>query len=139
MVTLFTAILLLGVISGLRAFTAPAVLRYFHGGGIWAVVLAIAAVLEYAGDVYPKTPPRTQWPSLIVRLLSAGYCGWQLAATNGASVAAGVLLACIGAVAGAYGGVALRERVSAKIGNVPAGLIESALALVAAILIVTRM
>jgi uncharacterized membrane protein len=48
----------LGLVSGLRTFTPVAAVMLVRGG-IWGIVLAVAAVGEYVVDVLPNTPSRT--------------------------------------------------------------------------------
>jgi uncharacterized membrane protein len=55
---------------------------------------------------------------------------------SGGSVLLGVLLGAVGAVAGAYIGLAARRRAIEAIGRVPAALLEDALAIVGAVLVV---
>ncbi len=132
------AAVLLGIVAGLRTFTPPAVLWLVRHGGPWAIVLWVAAALEYAGDLHPSAPARTQAAGLIPRVLSGAFCGWQLVAASGGSGAAGAIAGGAAAVAGAYGGLALRARASAAIGNVPSGLLEDAVAIGAAFAIVAH-
>ena len=71
-----TALLLalgLGFVSGLRTFTPVAAVMLVRGG-IWGIVLAVAAVGEYVVDVLPNTPSRTQAMGLSARVIS-GACG----------------------------------------------------------------
>jgi uncharacterized membrane protein len=130
------AALLLGMVAGLRTFTAPAVLWLVRAGGWPAYILAVFAVLEYAGDLHPNAPPRTAAAGLVARVISGGFCGWALTKASGASIVAGVLLGALGAVIGAYGGLAARSRAIALIGRVPAGLLEDAVAIAASIALV---
>lgn len=133
MLVLIVGAFLLGIVVGLRTFTAPAVLWIVRHGGIWAIVLAIAAVVEYAGDLLPKAPARTGAVGLTARILSGAFCGWQISGS-----AIGAVAGVAGAVAGAYGGLALRTRAIAVIGAVPSAILEDLVAIGAAALIVTR-
>lgn len=130
---------LLGVVSGLRTFTAPAVLWIMRHGGLWAYVLSAGALFEYFLDVQPKAPPRTGAIGLVGRLLSGAFVGWWAAATSGISPAGGALAGAIGALAGAYGGLAVRKRAAAAVGNVASGILEDLVAIAAAVAIVTRL
>ncbi|MFY9664183.1 MAG: hypothetical protein WAL67_01390 [Candidatus Cybelea sp.] len=133
-----SAALLLGVVAGLRTLTAPAVLLLLRGGGWVSYVLVVGALLEDAGDLHPKTPPRTAPMGLIARLVSGGFCGWWLTASTGASIVAGVLLGACGALIGAYGGLSARKLSVSLIGRVPAALLEDVVAIAAAVAIVTH-
>jgi uncharacterized membrane protein len=134
----FAAIFLLGVAAGLRTFTAPAVLWLMRHGGVWAIVLAILAIGEYAGDLYPKAPARTSPPGLIARIASGAVVGWSLAVTSGAPGIAGALIALIGVALGTYGGLAVRLRMIAAFGALPAALLEDVVAIGIAVFAVSR-
>jgi uncharacterized membrane protein len=134
----FAAIFLLGVAAGLRTFTAPAVLWVMRHGGLWAIVLAILAIGEYAGDLYPKAPARTSPPGLIARIASGAFVGWSLAVTSGAPGVAGALIALIGVAVGTYGGLAVRLRTIAAFGALPAALLEDVVAIGIAVFAVSR-
>ncbi|HTU82653.1 MAG TPA: hypothetical protein VMF61_11020 [Candidatus Acidoferrales bacterium] len=138
MMPVLLAAFLLGLVAGLRTFTAPALLWLVRHGGVWSIVLAIAVLLEYAADLHPKAPPRTRAAGSIARMLSGAFCGWQLAIAGNAPVIDGAVLGALGAIAGAYAGLTLRTRAAAAIGNVPAGIIEDVVAIAAGLLIVTH-
>jgi len=128
----------LGLVAGLRTFTAPAVLWLVRHFGPWAIALGAMAVIEYAVDLLPNAPPRTSTTGLLARVVSGAFVGWTIGFAAGRSSIAGAIAGAIGAVIGAYGGLAIRLRLIAAIGNVPAGLLEDAVAIVAAIAIVSR-
>ena len=131
------AAFLIGLVVGLRTLTAPAVLLWLRDrGGVWAFVLSAAAIIEYFGDVSPKAPARTGPTGLIPRILSGAFCGWQLAAMHGGSPAPAAALGSLGAVAGAFGGLALRRQAIAAIGLVPSGMLENAIAIMLSFLII---
>lgn len=130
---------LLGVVSGLRTFTAPAVLWIMRYGGPWAYVLGAAAVFEYIYDVHPNAPPRTSMFSSILRLLSGAFVGWWAAVVTSVSPPSGAILGAIGALLGAYGSSAVRRRAIAAMGNVASGLLEDIVAIAAAVVIVARL
>ena len=72
-----TALLLalgLGFVSGLRTFTPVAAVLLVRGG-IWGIVMAVAAVAEYVWDVLPNTPSRTQ--AMGFRLASSAGRSWD--------------------------------------------------------------
>lgn len=122
------ASLLLGVVAGLRTFTAPAVLWLTRHAGPVAYVLGVFALLEYAGDLHPKAPSRTAPAPLAARIISGGFCGWVICTAAGAPAIAGAVLGICGALLGAFGGLAVRLAVSKLIGKVPAALVEDAVA-----------
>ncbi|MBV8374399.1 MAG: hypothetical protein JO302_02720 [Candidatus Eremiobacteraeota bacterium] len=127
---------LLGVVSGLRVFTAPAVLWIMRHGGTWSFVLLCAAVLEYFFDAHPKAPRRTRSAGLVPRLISGAFVGYWVAIATQSSPVAGAVLGCAGALAGAYAGLVLRRETTAAMGTVTSGLLEDIIAITAAIAII---
>jgi uncharacterized membrane protein len=130
---------LLGVVSGLRTFTAPAVLWIMRHGGPWAYVLGAAAVFEYFYDVQPKAPPRTSTSNIVARLFSGAFVGWWAAVAAEISPLSGAIVGAVGALVGAYGGLAVRRRAIAAMGNVASGLLEDVVAIAAAVAIVAAL
>ena len=125
------AAILLGLLVGSRTFTAPAVLLLMRRGGVFADLLGVLALFEYALDLSPRAPPRTQFFGLAARAISGAFCGWFVTRSNGGI--AGALLAATAAVAGAYGGLALRRAAMALVGPVPAALLEDVFAAAASV------
>jgi uncharacterized membrane protein len=130
---------LLGIVSGLRTFTAPAVLWIMRHQGPWAYVLLSAAIFEYFFDVHPKAPPRTAFPGLIARLVSGAFVGWWAAVATGISPYAGAIAGLAGALAGTYGGLAVRTRAIAAIGTYASGLLEDLIAIALSVAIVAQL
>jgi uncharacterized membrane protein len=126
---------ILGVAAGLRAFTAPAVLFLIRGISTIGIVLGVAALIEYAFDMYPKAPPRTALPSPIVRLLSGAFVGWTIA---GDAYVAGAVAGLAGAAVGLWGGLPVRLALIARIGPIPSALLGDAAAIGIALFAVTR-
>ena len=82
-----TALLLplgLGFLSVLRTFT-PVAAVLLARGGIWGIVLAVAAVGEYVWDVLPNTPSRTQAMGLSARVISGAFVEWLIATMHDGS------------------------------------------------------
>jgi len=127
----------IGFVSGLRTMTSLAALALTRGG-VWAIVLAIAALGEYVADLLPGIPSRTALPSIVVRPLSGAIAGWLICAWHGGAPVAGALAGIAGALAGTYGGHAARLWAIARIGAIPAGLAEDAVAIALAAFFVTR-
>jgi uncharacterized membrane protein len=145
-VTHFYVLLLalgIGVIAGLRSFTAPAVVAwaaYLHWinlnhtwaswvGTLWTVIIfSLLAVGELFLDKQPKTPARTAPPSFIARIVAGGFAGAVIGtawAYTWSAVGAGV----IGAVLGTLGGYQARHRLTAAHGHdLPIALLEDAVA-----------
>jgi uncharacterized membrane protein len=150
MITLFLA-LLIGVIAGLRTFTAPAAVSWaaYLGwlplgntalaflGSVWAVgILTVLAFVEFVVDQLPSTPSRTVPMQFGGRIVTAAMSGAAIGAPAGSAIAGGIA-GIIGAVIGTLGGHAARTRLAAAFRkDAPAAFIEDALALVAAIIIV---
>lgn len=133
---LLLAAFLLGCVAGLRTFTAPAVLWLMRHTSVLAYLFGVAALAEYFSDLLPNAPARTNILPLIVRMASGAFCAWGLTWSGGGSTIAAAVAGALGAVVGAYGGLALRMRAIALIGRVPAALAEDLIAIVGAILIV---
>jgi uncharacterized membrane protein len=122
----FAALLLalgIGVVAGLRTFTAPALVAWaayigwinLHGsalafmGSVWAVaIFTILAMVEFVVDQLPTTPPRTAPAGLSARIVTGALCGASLAIAGAASPSIGAVAGAIGGIAGAFGGKAAR-------------------------------
>jgi uncharacterized membrane protein len=127
----------IGLVAGLRTFT-PLAAVFLVRGGVVGIVLGVAALGEYVYDLNPNCPSRTSFPSNLARLLSGGIAGWYLIAARGGSPLLGALAGIVGALIGTYGGAAVRRRLIVRLGAVPAGIVESLVAIALAALIVTR-
>lgn len=142
--------LLIGVVAGLRALTAPAVvawaaaLHWINMDGTWVqwlshpvtvAILTVLAVGELVTDKLPKTPARTAAPSFAARILLGAFAGAVIGTAWGytwSALGAGV----IGAVLGTLGGYEARTRLSASHGrDLPIALLEDSLAVVGGIAI----
>jgi uncharacterized membrane protein len=135
----FVAAFVLGVVSGLRVFTAPAAL-YVVRGGLASIVLVAAALIEYVVDALPWTASRTIPVQLGARIVSGAFVGWAAIALSGTRPTwAGALLGIVGALAGAYGGSAARLWGIARIGAIPAAIVEDLVAIVLAGVAATRL
>jgi uncharacterized membrane protein len=143
--------LLIGVVAGMRAMTAPAAVSWAaHLGrvaldGTWlswlghlltAWVLTLFAVGELVTDQLPTTPSRTVPIQFCARLLTGGLSGAAIGAGSGALVS-GLVAGVAGAVIGTLGGRALRAQLAGAFGSDrPAAFIEDALAIAAALVAV---
>jgi uncharacterized membrane protein len=145
----------IGIVAGLRALTAPAVVSWaahfgwlnLHGsplafmGATGAVaIFSIGAVAEYVNDKLPKTPSRTAIPSLIIRIVMGGLSGACLCASAGESLMAGALLGGIGSLIGAFGGYQARTRLTRglKVKDIFIALLEDLVAIGSAFFLVSR-
>lgn len=140
---LFVAALVIGVVAGLRALTAPAAVSWaahlgwidisgsalaFMGDRWTPWVFTVLALGEFVTDQLPTTPSRTVPPQFGARLASGALCGACLGAAGGA-LAAGLVLGIVGAVIGTLGGRRARARLADTFGrDRPAALIEDAVA-----------
>src|SRR5271170_466735 len=100
--TWLIAIPLLGLVTGMRAMTAMAVLCWFAYRGdlslddtwafwaaklVTAIIFTVLAVGEYVVDKLPKTPNRTAPGPLLARVVIGGLVGAIVAAgLNGSEV-----------------------------------------------------
>jgi uncharacterized membrane protein len=141
----------IGVVAGLRAMTAPAAVSWAaHLGWIdlsqsWLAFLGyswtpwiftILAIAELINDQLPNTPSRKVPPQFTARVIMGALSGAALGIPAGMLVV-GLIAGVVGAVAGTYGGAALRGRLAISFGrDLPAALIEDAVAVVGAFLIV---
>ena len=125
----------LGFVAGLRTFTAPAAVMLVRGG-IAGYILSVLAVGEYVADALPKTPLRTAFPW--IRLASGAFSGWMIAAIHNGPVVAGAIFGIIGTLIGTYGGLAARLAAIARIGAIPAAIVEDIVAIALAAFFVTR-
>ena len=136
--------LVLGFVGGLRSMLAPAVVSWAAWLGILPVgqtplafmgyhythwIFTVLALGELIADKLPMTPSRKAPAGFGARIVSGALTGATIgAATHG--VVAAVILGIVGAVAGTMGGAAARGRLAAAFGrDLPAALIEDAVAL----------
>jgi uncharacterized membrane protein len=104
---------LIGVITGLRSLTAPAVVAYgahrrwlnltgtrlAFMGALWALIFfVLLAIVELIADQLPSTPPRTKGPGLIARILMGGLSGACVAVAGAGSLVLGAVLGIVGAI-----------------------------------------
>ena len=144
--------LLIGVVAGLRAMTAPAAVAWaahlgwlslagtplaFFGHVAAPWVLGALALVELVTDQLPQTPSRKVPVQFGTRILMGALCGAALAAPGG-QLALGAVCGALGAVLGTLGGAALRARLARALGrDLPAALIEDVVAIGGALAIVS--
>jgi uncharacterized membrane protein len=150
--TVIVLSLLIGVVAGLRAMTAPAAAAFGARFGALAVagtpmafmgyawtpwILGAAALSELVTDQLPSTPSRKVPMQFTARILTGALSGATVAAPSG-SVVTGLIAGIVGAVIGTLNGAAFRARLAAAFGNDrPAAIIEDLVAIAAAAAIVT--
>lgn len=148
--------LLIGVVSGLRSLTAPAVVAWgahlgwlhltgtrlsFMSSVAAVALLSLLAIVELITDKLPSTPSRTAPVGLIARIVLGGFSGGVLyvaGANHGFWL--GAVLGVVGALIGTYGGYQVRTR-TVKALHAPdflIALIEDAIAIGGAFWIVSR-
>ncbi|MBN4097950.1 DUF4126 domain-containing protein [Methylobacterium sp. OT2] len=148
--TVYLLALLVGIIAGLRAFTAPAVvswaaaLDWLNLDGSWLAflgyrftpyVFTVLALVEFVTDQLPSTPSRKVPMQFAPRLLSGALSGAAVGVSSG-QLAGGLLAGVVGAVVGTLGGAEARGRLAASFGkDRPAALIEDAVAILAGALV----
>lgn len=146
--------LLIGVVAGLRALTAPAAvswaayLGWLNLSGTWlsflssfwaVVILTLLALVELVTDQLPTTPSRKVPQQFGARLLMGALTGAAIGAGHGAWIV-GLVAGVIGAVIGTYGGAELRARLAEGFGrDAPAAFIEDAIAIIGAYLIIASL
>ena len=145
--------LLIGIIAGLRAFTAPAAVSWaarfgvlplagthlaFLSAAVTTWIVTALALFELVNDKLPKTPSRKVPPQFIARVVLGAFSGSAIGLGLG-NLWIGLLSGAIGAVLGTLGGAAVRGKLAAAFGkDLPAALLEDAVAIVGAYLIVSH-
>lgn len=150
----FLLALLIGVIAGLRAMTAPAAIAWaawlgwldLSGswlafmGSVWAVgIFTILAAVELVTDQLPSTPSRKVPQQFGARILMGALTGAAIAVPSGNWIV-GLIAGIVGAVIGTYGGAAARGKLAASFGrDPPAAFMEDAVAIIGAYMIVSSL
>ena len=151
--SVFLLAIAIGIVAGLRAMTAPALVSWaahlgwinlhgsplsFIGSPIAVGIFTLAAIGEIINDKLPKTPPRTAIPSLIVRMISGGFCGACLYAAAAATPITGAILGVIGSLIGTYGGYYIRRSLvnSLKVKDIFIAIPEDIVAIVLSYVVV---
>jgi len=139
--------LLIGVVAGLRTFTAPTAVSWAaHTGWLslddsplaflgfaWTPwILTLLALVELVIDQLPSAPSRKAPGGFGARIVSGALSG----AAVGWLIVGGIA-GIVGAVIGTLSGYAARAKLAAALRNdMPAAFIEDAVAILAAIVIV---
>jgi uncharacterized membrane protein len=143
--------LAIGIVAGLRAMTVPAAVSWaarlglldLHGtwlaflGHAWTPWIFTALALgELVTDQLPQTPSRTVPVQFGTRILTGVLAGAAIGTAAGSWIV-GVVMGAVGAVIGTLAGRAFRARLATAFGrDRPAALVEDAVAIGAALLIV---
>src|ERR1700685_2918058 len=146
---------LIGVISGLRTFTAPPTVAWglhlgwftvgssrlaLMGSTAAGIIFSLLAFAELVVDKLPSTPSRTSARGLIGRFIFGGFAGAILATAGGESWMLGVGLGGIGGIAGAFGGHWVRTRTvkALKCPDFVIAILEDAVAICGGLFIASR-
>lgn len=146
--------LAIGIIAGLRAMIVPAAVSWgaylgvLHLEGTWLSflskpwlpwVLTVFAIGELITDQLPTTPSRKVPVQFGTRIVTGAFAGAAIGVAAGSWIA-GSVAGAIGAVIGTLGGAAARGKLAASFGrDLPAALIEDAVAAGGAFLIVAAL
>jgi uncharacterized membrane protein len=149
---LYLLALLIGVVAGLRAMTAPAAVAWgaylgwlplsgtwagFMGHWIAVAIFSLLALAELVTDQLPSTPSRKVPQQFGARLVSGAFTGAIIGTVGGAMIA-GLVAGVVGAAIGTYGGAEVRARLAGAFGrDLPAALIEDAVAILLALWVVS--
>jgi uncharacterized membrane protein len=141
---------LVGLVAGLRAMTAPAAvswaayLGWLDLGDTWFAflgypwtpwILTLVALGELIADQLPSTPSRTVPVQFGARIATGALSGAAIGAAAGATVG-GLLAGIVGSVIGTLGGRDFRAWLAAAFGSDrPGAFIEDAVALGGALLV----
>jgi len=146
---------LIGAVAGLRALTPLAAvcwaahLGWLHLENTWLAflgyaatpyIISVLAIGEIVNDKLPKTPSRKAPPGFIARIVT-GLLSGAAVGLAGDTLYAGLVLGALGAAAGTLGGYEFRSRLVHATGgkDLPIALLEDAIAIGGAFLIVSRL
>lgn len=144
---------LIGGVAGLRTMMAPAAVSLAAGRGwidlsatplafmgyAWApYIFGALAAVELVTDQLPSTPSRKVPMQFGARIATGAWSGACLGAAHGA-LGVGAVGGALGAIAGTLGGAEFRGSLANRFGNVPAALIEDAVAILGAFVIVAML
>jgi uncharacterized membrane protein len=145
----------IGIITGLRSLTSPAVIAWaahrgwlnlqgaslsFLGSTAAVATLTILAVVELVTDKLASTPARTKPLGLSARILLGGLSGTAVALAGRQSAAVGCALGAIGGVVGGFAGYQVRTGLvrALKVPDFVIAVLEDLVAVAGALFIVTR-
>jgi uncharacterized membrane protein len=133
----------IGIVSGMRSLTAPAVTAWAaHRGWLTAAVaiFTVLAIVELITDKLPSTPSRTAPVGLIARFVCGALSGACVGVSAGQTPAYGAVLGAAGGIAGAFAGYQWRTGLvkALKVPDFVIALLEDAIAIGAGLFIVSR-
>jgi uncharacterized membrane protein len=146
---LLVVALLIGIVAGMRAVTAPAVVSWAASLGVlplmdtplaflgWRAtpwLISLLAIGELIADQLPRTPSRKVPLQFATRIALGGLCGAAVGMAGGLWVTA-LVAGALGAVLGTFGGAAARAAMARRFGrDQPAALLEDAAAIALGVL-----
>jgi uncharacterized membrane protein len=145
----------IGIVSGLRSLTAPAVVAWaahrswlhlpgtvlaFMSSTAAVAIFTLLAVVELVTDKLPNTPSRTKLPGLLARIVFGAISGAAVCEAGGQSIVFGWLLGAAGGVAGAFAGYQWRTGLvkALQLPDFVIALLEDAIAIGGGLFIVSR-
>jgi uncharacterized membrane protein len=148
-------VFVIGVVTGLRAMTGPAVTSWaahlgwlsligtpmrFMSSMITVTIFTVLAVVELVADQLPSAPARTEPVGLSARVMMGALCGATVAVAGGEAIALGIVLGVVGALVGTYGGYQARTRLVKALGvpDVVIAVLEDAVAIGGGLLVLAR-
>ncbi|SAL17026.1 DUF4126 family protein [Caballeronia humi] len=149
--SVYVIALLMGVVAGLRAMTAPAAVSWaahlgwlplqgtplaFLGYAATPWIITVLALLELVTDQLPSTPSRKVPVQFGTRIVVGALCGAALGTPSGVWIG-GLVAGVVGALIGTLGGAKARAALAQSFGrDLPAALIEDVVAIGGAVLLV---
>ena len=151
----FVLAIALGIVAGLRSFTAPTVVSWaarlrwldlqhtwlaFLGYAVTPYVFTAFAIFELVMDKLPKTPSRKKPAAFAVRIVLGAFSGTALCVAAQHFPAAGTVLGGLGGVAGTLGGYEARTRLvkGLRVPDFVIALLEDAVAVGGGLFVVSR-
>ncbi|MCC8392742.1 DUF4126 domain-containing protein [Paraburkholderia sp. MMS20-SJTR3] len=159
--SVYVLALLIGIVAGLRAMTAPAAVSWaarlgwlplqgtslaFFGFAATPYIFTLLALLELITDQLPETPSRKVPLQFGARIVLGALSGAAISGVHGGLAGGslvgvlGAVVGAVGAVLGTLGGAKARAALANMFGrDAPAALIEDVVAIVGAALIVVSL
>lgn len=128
---IYTAASAIGIVAGMRAFAAPAIVAQLACRGTFSIgcealktmgkrktanVLSALSVGELIGDKVPTIPKRTRSFALITRIISGAVCGAVLCASRKRPPVLGAMAGAFGATGGTFAAYHLRKAITESLG-----------------------
>jgi uncharacterized membrane protein len=153
--TVLALAFIIGVVAGLRSFTAPAAVCWaaflgwlhlegsklsFLGTTAAVYVSSLLALGELVLDKQKWIAARTKPGPLIDRIIMGAVSGAAFCISTGQSIPAGAVIGGLGALVGTYGGYQARHRIveNRKAPDIAVALVEDVVAVGGAWLVVSR-